>query len=111
MGESSWCKTCGRFMLYPDTHRCPPLFDARWEECDDDEWEQFREYDHDKVAERYAERRDADGDYNIVSGSDIIVLVRKHGEDDIKRFNVSGHSVPEYTATEEPLTTQESIGG
>ena len=34
----SWCKICDRFMLYPKTHKCPPVFEVCGYPEDEDYW-------------------------------------------------------------------------
>lgn len=54
------------------------------------------------AAARWAEESDGEGDYAIMSGKPTVVHVRQKAGDDQRtyRFNVTGESVPEYTADE-----------
>jgi len=96
----AWCNICNDFMLYPDTHKCPPIFEVCQHEYDPDYWMKIRARDEAMAAEKWAEQDDCESsEYQIVRGTDTEVWVRKWGESEIKRFMVSGESVPEYTAT------------
>lgn len=67
-----------------------------------------------EAAEKWAERDDSYGDYSIVGGNEIEVLVRPYDEPDAKplRFRVTGESVPTYTADEiEDTGTGRGEGG
>ena len=93
-----WCETCGEVMW--ESHVCPPAWDV-WdpEEGDRAEWgSPWHAIDAETAAERWAEGEDGGGDYSIVGGADVVVCVAKVGSDEVKRFNVSGEVVPEYSA-------------
>ena len=55
------------------------------------------------AAAEWAQRFDEQGDYTIISGSDVEVLVRREGSaDEPQRFEVHGESVPHYSANKLP---------
>jgi len=106
---SRWCKTCGEFMLFPETHVCP----TRWEVCepeyDPDEWVNVFASDAKEAVEKWAEEEDCSWDYRIVGGQPaveivggqpVVVIVRGPDGSESK-FRVSGKMVPEYYA--EPI--------
>lgn len=94
------CKTCNEFIIFPDRHKCAPVWKVwpnHYEEAD--AWE-IRAYDAGNAAEKWAERYGNGGDYTIIGGSEETVTVM--GEDGIKKqFKVSGETVPNYYAVEE----------
>lgn len=100
--SDSWCKTCGDFMLNPKTHVCDPAFLVWYPEYGQTEEDGARKVyaaDHEQAAERWAERNDADTcDYAIVGGSEVVLHVKKAGEDEVKKFTVTGRSEPVYDA-------------
>jgi len=97
---SEWCKKCGKFAIWPESHKCPPLWELNEPEYDEDHWEQIYAIDEETAAEEWADKTDAEGDYSIVDGSPAIVLIRKYGETETKKFEVTGETVPEYRANE-----------
>jgi hypothetical protein len=101
------CPTCNKFDFL-DRHKCLPAYKV-WQFWDDEkddekELEEYAEtvyaFGHEEAAEEWAEDDDAQGDYTIVGGSETKVKVKKVGEDIIKIFEVSGESIPKYSATE-----------
>lgn len=96
------CTTCGNWMMFPKSHRCPPAFqvlcaDEKW---DDDEWawaSTYYAHDAEAAAEKFAEDYDSNGDYTCVSGNDLTVDVR-NAEGVVTRWTVHGESVPSYSA-------------
>jgi hypothetical protein len=98
----SWCKTCGDYMLFPDSHKCPPIWEC-W--CPDegetrDDPRMIRASDAEAAAEKWAEEDDRYGDYTIIGGNDATVCVAKPDNDEVRTFVVTGESVPEYHAEE-----------
>ena len=97
------CRTCGQWMMFPDTHRCPPLFHVIDPHGygDADPWEYAAPIyarDAEAAAEKWADQHDCEGDYTIIRGSPATVHVRD-AEGAVTRWIVSGESVPEYTAS------------
>lgn len=106
MSDNAWCPTCGKFMMYPDSHRCPPKFIV-WDPEDGEMAEvghEVRAADHESAAEEWADQTDCERSYCILNGNDVVVHVVLLGEpaETAKRFRVSGESVPQYHAEEEP---------
>lgn len=94
------CRKCGAFSVWQETHECPPIF-AVWcldyDQTEDDA-RRVHARTHEIAAEKWAERDDADGDYTIVRGTKVVVMVRKEGEETPKALMVEGESVPNYNA-------------
>lgn len=78
-------------------HKCKPRFEVRCEEEGYD-WKPIFASDFDYAAEQWAEYYDSeDCDYFLAKGSCITVEV-KDSEGVIKKFEVSGETVPKYHA-------------
>lgn len=94
------CPKCHEFMVIPDRHKCPPIFEVRRDE-DGDEWEAIRAFDHESAAKKWGQWDDCESaDYSIANGNEATVLVREVGSEDVKRFVVSGESTIVYSARE-----------
>jgi hypothetical protein len=99
------CSICGDYD-WASSHRCKPIFYVLYPDWHGDDWEdawRIHARDHEEAAETWAERSDSEGgEYEIVSGSDVLVYVRKHDEDvsEAKTFAVTGETVPQYRAME-----------
>lgn len=96
------CAKCDNWMMFPDSHRCPPKFEVI--DADggygDDPWRWAKTiYAHqpDDAAEKYADESDCEGDYTIIRGSPATILVRD-SQGNVTHWEVSGESVPSYTA-------------
>jgi hypothetical protein len=102
-----FCDTCGRYMLYPDTHHCPP----QWQIWKDDNGDasgpedakySTTAYGHDEggaaeTAAEYFDGRYGEGPHSHV------VFVRKAGTTDTaKRFDVTFEYSVDYSAKEKP---------
>jgi hypothetical protein len=61
-------------------------------------------YSHEKAAEQWAEWSDSQGDYDIIGGADVTVSVRLCNASEVRRFTVTGESVPRYYAEKAPPT-------
>jgi len=75
MGD--WCKTCGEYMTWPDSHKCPPLWEIRHEEWLGDESKTVHAYDAESAGEKYARITDGYGDYEFANGHEAEVKIRK----------------------------------
>ena len=95
-----WCDTCGGHMITWVTHNCPPIWRARVPDHDGDDYREIRARDAEHAAEKYAEEYDQGGDYYVVGGSPIDVIVADADGQNEKTFNVKGEAVPQYTARE-----------
>lgn len=95
---SDRCEICGQWSLYPNQHKCPPLWKVwpnHYEE--EDAWE-IRAADANAAACLWADEYDSGGDYTIVGGGEETVTVK--GEDGTEeKFVVQGESVPQYYAS------------
>jgi hypothetical protein len=113
MSELKTCPECGVLDFFGGrftSHRCRPLWECRDEDADEDDWRQVRASDSEDAAEDYAQNYDSNGDYQIIAGGTIVVLVRKVGAEakSIERFRVNGETVPRYYAEKlEPADPQE----
>ncbi len=94
MSEFKKCAICGKYD-FAGSHKCPP----RWEVCARDigEWEPCYALDEEEAAKEFAEEYDSD-DHAMMSGDNLIVLVRKHEGGDVKTYNCLGEASPTYTA-------------
>lgn len=103
--SEAFCKVCGHFMMFPDSHRCPPMWECWSEdygETRERSAQKVRASDAEEAAEKYAEQSDEGGDYTIIKGSPVDVCVVPLGAPagtKPSRFHVEGESVPEYTAS------------
>ena len=96
------CKTSGAWMMFPNSHRCPPAYDVIDEDggYGDDAWQwacKIFARDPESAAEKWADQHDCEGDYTIIRGTEAVVSVRDE-QGNVTRWIVSGESVPEYTA-------------
>lgn len=100
---SDWCKTCGEYMIWPDSHRCPPAWEIKHEEWLGDELKTVHAHDAQAAGEKYARVTDSYGDYTIVGGSEEEVKIRKAATPTEEpgpweTYILSGEPVPEYRA-------------
>jgi hypothetical protein len=98
------CTICGEYG-WTDTHKCKPIFCVwypGWHGDDPEDATKIHATDHAEAAATWAERDDAEGDYTIVSGSDVLVRVWRDDEEpsEAKTLVVTGESVPSYRAIE-----------
>lgn len=107
MSEASgFCPVCGKFMVWPESHRCPPKFIV-WDPNDgimDDAGTEVRGRDHADAAEEWADANDCDRSYSIVGGNEVVVCVVPAAAptDPVKRFRITGEYIAHYNAEEEP---------
>ena len=94
------CPTCKGWIFFAK-HTCPPSFEVRNLDDKDDEsaFNVVYARDEEEAAEKWADDYDSYGDYTIVGGSSVKVEVR-HRNGESKFYEVSGESVPRYTASE-----------
>jgi hypothetical protein len=89
-------------MLYPDSHKCPPVFSVLIEDYHGDDFEdgiQVHVRDAETAAEKAIEEWDSDGDYTCAGGSEVNVTVK--GPDGVvKKFVVTAEARPVYYASE-----------
>jgi len=98
--EFEQCPICGEFD-FVSRHRCPPAWYVRIVEDDDRYAEPMRVYarDTEEAAEKFGENWDSWGDYPLLSGEEIAVLVSPCDQpDDEQGFIVTGEMIPEYRA-------------
>src|SRR5579872_1654497 len=103
------CQVCRKFGWFGEkgkkygAHVCLPKWECRPEWYDDDDWWNIFALDSEQAAEEFAERYDCEGgEYSIVGGKfrgDVIVLVRKPGEETCERWSIEAEAVPTYRAT------------
>lgn len=95
---SDQCPICHQWK-FSNHHTCPPLWEVREVTADSNEdWHNIRAWEASGAAEKYADDYDCHGDYTIIRGTSIKVDVRAFASDKIERFEVTGESVPSYTA-------------
>jgi len=106
MTDSSWCPKCGVYIFTykgAGPHHCLPQFQVYCDEWNsiDDPCSVYANTAQD-AAEKFADRYDADGDYTVVSGTNIKVKVWKLGEEHSAGtwFEVGGAPVAQYNARE-----------
>ena len=100
---AEWCTACGGFLWSGKRHMCPPAWDVWCPERDGERGDASptHAYNAREAAQKWAERDDRDScDYTIVGGDVVIVHVAAVSGDDVRRFTVSGESVPQYHAEE-----------
>lgn len=74
---SDWCKTCGEFMIWPDTHQCPPRWEIKHEEYLGEETKFVHAHDAESAGEKYGRVTDNYGDYELANGGTHDVEIRK----------------------------------
>lgn len=105
MSSIVWCKICGGIIhtSSPRIHVCPPLFEI-WCPAEDGRPEfpdRVRGENHTLAAEKWAEESDDYSTPSIAIGDrKPIICVRQCGQDEVRRFQVSGSFVQEYYAEE-----------
>lgn len=94
------CETCGEYKF--TGHRCDPVYDVWSEDEDECDALQLRGQSHENAVENWAQRVDCESaDYDIVAQrSEPTVFVRDQETGEIRKFRVTGESVPCYHATE-----------
>lgn len=106
-----WCRICDEYMYASGPHKCPPEWEiipedecGLWTKSRPPEWSLGYGADEEHAVERWAEYRDRNGDYTILSGHEAVVYVRRPADEDLvgpapaQRWVVSGESVPHYSA-------------
>lgn len=99
----NWCEPCNTYHWRDE--KCMPLW-AVW--CPDyDQAQSDAKHVAGKTAahaaERWAEKDDAGGDYDIIGGCPAVVMVAPTNEEGpVLQFRVSGESVPTYRAKQLP---------
>lgn len=110
MSDFQRCPICRDFGWFGEhaarfgSHQCKPTWECRPEwYSDDDDWSTVHATDAELAAEKFAERYDCDGgDYSIVSNKmrgDVIIFVRKPGDETFEKFSIEAEAVPTYHAT------------
>ncbi len=96
-----WCDRCKEYMIWPESHTCPPTWLVWCPEMDSsrDDAKEIRASDAENAAKRWARDFDSNGDYDIVRGAEYVVHVGTLDEDEkVQKFTVRGETVPEYYA-------------
>lgn len=100
MRSSLWCTTCNAYHL-PGTHL--PSWDV-WEadgSSDRGDYKPIHAATPEGAVERWARNYDYYGDYTIVSGETLTVLIAPHASNHPPlKYHVSGETVAEYHAHE-----------
>ena len=96
------CPKCDEYIYESSilSHKCHPIFLVWESENDETDAREVRAFDEESAAEKWAEEDDCNSaEYDIISGNDVEVTV-KAPDGTIKKFKVSGESVPQYHADE-----------
>lgn len=95
------CESCHCLALDKQLHRCPPKFEARFEDDggDGDTWAEVYAHDPESAAEEFAAESDRGGDYMVLRGGEHNVLVRDR-DGEITTWVVTAEATPVYTAHE-----------
>lgn len=103
MTDSGWCGKCGQYMLYPESHSCPPSWDVLELGYDNETWEDATiAYGRDAAdaAAKWAEKEDQDSaEYSIVHGTPATVAIKRQGAPPAAAVIIiaSGEHEPTYT--------------
>ena len=92
------CRKWGWFDRPSGNHVCAPVWEARLAGEDDFSWITVHASLAEDAAEEFAEQCDRDGEYGIVKSGGADVEVRKPGETEITRFEITAETVPQYSA-------------
>lgn len=94
------CPICNRYMLFPQTHACPPEWEVSDAEDDrEGDWTVVRAVDAPDAAGAFAERRD---DRHGDGPRERTVIVRKKGFEKEVRFDIRFEYSVDYYANEVP---------
>ena len=95
------CPECHEYDVV-SSHRCKPVWEVWSPDLSEtrDDAARIRGISSREAAEKWGETYDSDGDYTIVGGSSVRVYVAKPLDDTVRKYEVTGEGVPEYTATE-----------
>ena len=95
------CPICGKYD-FTDKHKCRPKWEVNIPDYHgEDDWDNIvYAYDEEDAAKDMAERYNSNGDYALMDGDEITVLVRKPGETEVKTFICSAEPDIIYYATE-----------
>ncbi len=99
------CKICGKYDFI-DRHKCSPKWEATIPEYYGDEWVEVYAFDEESAAENMAERYNSNGDYSLMNGNEITVLVKKPGGEEVKTFICSAEPDIIYHATEQKVSKE-----
>lgn len=112
LGEFKKCGTCGKY-AFVGTHRCPPVWIVY--ECLDDHPDLVYErriyaQDMEEAAAEFGVHWDA-GDYTLLDGDELKVMVLSSDRSQQCRFVVSGRTEPVYTARNAARQDKEDYDG
>ena len=94
-----FCEICHEFK-FTETHKCPPKWNTNIVEYDDDSGLDVHARTAELAAIKRAKEHDV-GDYDLLQGGDITILVRS-ANGVVEKFNCTGEAVPEYRAKKIP---------
>ncbi len=103
------CNICKEWMLYPESHKCPPEYEVWGDDYSGDDYTIIMANSPEEAGEKYADEFDAYGDYTIVNGSELEVKIRKKGDEEWKTYILSGEPVPQYRCDEKTKTSNKPI--
>lgn len=103
MSDTRQCSTCDGWIYGDAYHCCPPKWLVWSADSGEDDAREIYATDESDAAEKWAEREDLNSaEYSIVRGNSVTVCVRGTVAGAVTRFDVSGESVPSYSARELP---------
>lgn len=108
-----WCRTCEEYMLYPNSHVCPPTFLCRMDDrgYSDDDATQVCARDAERAAEKYCEQWDSGGDYDVIRSGSANVKVTDPRTGEATFWEIVAESVPQYTAYSRAASALEARQG
>lgn len=108
-----WCPKCEGYISGPTTpHRCPPTWRVRLPSYHgDDGFDEITAPTAERAAAKFGEQYDQGGDYTVVSGSPIDVVVSNANGENERAFTVEGEAVATYYAREMKPKEEKDGGG
>lgn len=94
------CTVCKEFD-FKDRHRCPPMFQCRFDHDDEDDWRTVHAADVEQAAARFCEQVDNEGDYNVLQNGEAMVFARATQADPWRRVHVAAETLPHYSGRED----------
>ncbi len=96
-----WCPKCEGYTVDIKFHQCPPTWRVRLLPYHgEDDYDEVLANSAQQAAQKFAEQYDQGGDYTVVGGSPIEVLVSGHKSENEKKYHVEGEAVATYYAQE-----------
>lgn len=96
----TWCTKCDTYMLFPNSHKCPPMFICEPQDnfygdgCEREICEINPQY----AAQKFCEAWDSEGDYDIIRSGEFRVKVTDPRNNEVTYWDIVAEAVPQYTA-------------